>query len=162
MKTFKQFLNEVLSDAEKADVDTWPKRTVKATRATDKFFGRGIEDKHEELAGTQDKSEIHQAIEKHLGAEIKPEEYKEGKMKDKYGRQVRIGAVLGKAKAPVELTRGFENDTTRQGKGYTGLSVRTTRSPSGIAGQTSGGQSWEEESCKILKVDVIAITFLPR
>ena len=148
MLTFKEYITEVLSPNQEADVATWPKRTTKATRATDQYFGRGNEDKHEELAGTQDKSEIHQKIEKHLGVEIKPEEYKEGKMKDKFGRQVRIGAVLGKTKAPTELARGFENDSTRQGKGYTGLSVRTTRSASGVAGQTSGNQSWEDESCK--------------
>lgn len=148
MKHFKQFLKEALTKKQEHQVAKWPKRTAEATEATDPYFGKGVEDKHEDLDEAQDKSEIHKAIEKHLGAEIKPEDYKVGHIPDKYGRQVRIGAALNKAKAPAELARGFENDTTRQGKGLTGLSVRTTRSACGVAGQTSGDQSWAQESCK--------------
>ena len=148
MKSFKYFINEVLDPEQEKEVAGWSKRTLKATKATDPFFGKGVEDKHEPLANTQDKSEIHQKIEKHLGKTITPEEYKTGKMNDVFGRQVRIGAVLGKSKVPSELARGFENDTTRQSKSQSGLTVRTTRSPSGVAGQTSGNQSWEQESCK--------------
>ena len=148
MKHFKQFLKEALTKKQENQVAKWSKRTAEATEATDPYFGKGVEDKHEELDEHQDKSETHRAIEKHLGMEIKPEDYKGGHMTDKYNRQVRIGAVLGKTKAPAELARGFENDTTRQGKGFTGLSVRTTRSACGVAGQTSGNQSWADESCK--------------
>ncbi len=151
MKSFKFFVNEVLTPAQARKVETWPKRTPMATAATDPFFGKGVEDKHEPLSDTQAKSSTHQAIEKHLGKTIAPEEYKSGKMTDTFGRQVRIGAVLGKTKAPAELSRGFENDATRQAKGESGLSVRTTRSATGVAGQTSGKQSWEEESCKNIK-----------
>ena len=148
MKHFKQFLKEALTSSQEKKVATWTKRTAKATEATDPYFGKGVEDRHEDLDETQDKSEMHQAVEKHLARTITPEEYKGGHMTDKYNRQVRIGAVLGKTKAPAELARRFENDTTRQGKGFTGLSVRTTRSASGVAGQTSGKQSWADESCK--------------
>jgi HEAT repeat protein len=151
MKSFKHYINEVLTPAQARKVETWPKRTPMATTATDPFFGKGVEDKHEPLSDTQEKSSTHKAIEKHLGKTIAPEEYKTGKMTDTFGRQVRIGAVLGKTKAPAELSRGFENDATRQAKGESGLSVRTTRSATGIAGQTSGKQSWEEESCKNIK-----------
>lgn len=144
MLKFKQYINEVLSPEQDAEVSTWPKRTIKATRATDPYFGRGNEDKIESIGDIAGKSDIHQAIEKHLNKGIEPEEYKEGKMKDSFGRKVRIGAVLGKTKAPTELARGFENDPTRQAKSAGNLTVRTTRSASGVAGQTSGDQSWSK------------------
>ena len=150
MIRFKHFLkiNEELNDNEKAEVATWPQRTAKATKATDHYFGKGVEDKHTPLEGTHNKSEIHHAIERHLGKEITQDEYKSGQTKDEHGRPTRIGKLLNKTKAPDELSRGFENDSTRQGKKFSGLSVRTTRSAAGVAGQTSRGQSWEQQSCK--------------
>ena len=150
MLRFKHFLkiNEQLSAEEKAEVAKWPQRTAKATKATDHYFGKGVEDKHTQLSGTHDKSEIHHAIERHLGKEITQDEYKSGQTKDEHGRPTRIGKLLNKSKAPDELSRGFENDSTRQGKKFSGLSVRTTRSAEGVAGQTSHNQSWEQQSCK--------------
>ena len=148
MKSFKYFINEVLNPEQEAEVGTWKKRTVKATKATDPYFGKGVEERVEPLTDVHEKSETHKKIETHLNKPITPEDYKRGKMKDVFGREVRIGAVLGKTDAPTNLARGFENDPTRQSKAQTGLSVRTTRSACGVAGQTSGNQSWEQESCK--------------
>ena len=148
MLTFKQFISEELTQRQKDEVSTWPKRTAKATKATDHYFGVGNDDMYTQLVDTQDKSETHKAIERHLGQDISPEDYKSGQTKDSYGRQTKIGKLLQKSGAPEHLARNFENDTTRQAKGFTGLTVRTTRSPEGVAGQTSGNQSWEQQSCK--------------
>jgi hypothetical protein len=150
MLRFKHFLklNEELSAKEKAKVAKWPPRTEQATKATDPYFGKGVEDKYTQLSGSQDKSEIHHAIERHLGKQITSDEYKSGQTTDNHGRQAKIGKLLQKSNAPENLTNGFANDTTRQGKKFTGLTVRTTRSAEGIAGQTSGNQSWEQQSCK--------------
>ena len=146
MITVKQLL-EYLTDDEKVTVSKWP-RSPKSIKATDHYFGKGIDDKIEHLEGSIDKSEVHKQIERHLGKEIHSDEYKEGKTTDEYGRQVRIGKLLDKHKAPDDIKRGFENDSTRQAKSAKGLTVRTTRSAEGVAGQTSHGQSWENGSCK--------------
>jgi len=148
MYTFKQFvLKEELNDQEKKEVSAW-KRDPKAVKATDHFFGKGNDEKTEELAGTVDKSEVHKAVEGHLGQEIHPDDYKEGVTNDKYGRKVKIGGILAKSKADPKLINSFANDSTRQGKRAKGLSVKITRSPAGVAGQTSHNQSWEDQSCK--------------
>jgi len=147
MIRFKNFIKEELNDEEKAQVAEWP-RGPKALEATDHFFGKGNDEKHEELAGTVDKSEVHKAVERHLGHEIHPDDYRAGVTYDKYGRKTKIGGMLTKSKADPKLINGFANDNTRQGKKQTGLSVRITRSPEGVAGQTSHNQSWENQSCK--------------
>jgi predicted RNA binding protein YcfA (HicA-like mRNA interferase family) len=141
------YLYEKLTPQEAEYASTW-KRDPKAVKATDHFFGKGNDEKHEELVGTVDKSEVHKAVERHLGHEIHPDDYRAGVTKDKYGRQVKIGGLLTKSKADPKLINGFANDNTRQGKKQTGLSVRITRSPEGVAGQTSHNQSWENQSCK--------------
>jgi len=155
-KTFKfvYSLNEKLTPEQESEVDKlinvdkrWT-RDPEAVAATDHYFGRGNDVKTQQLEGTQDKSEVHKAVERHLGHEIHPDDYKEGHTTDKYGRKVRIGGLLAKSKAPKELVNGFATDSTRQGKKFTGLSVKVSRHPHDVAGQTSRGQSWEEQSCK--------------
>ena len=149
MLTFKSYirLQEELTPEQKASVSKW-KRDPKALKHTDHFFGKGNDDVHEPLQGGVQKSEPHTAIERHLGHEISHEDYKAGLTKDKYGRQVRIGALLQKSKADPELMKQFMNDSTRQLKGQSKLNVHVTRSAAGVAGQTSQGQSWEQQSCK--------------
>jgi hypothetical protein len=147
MLRFKQYLKEHLYASEKYQVSEWEPRTPEATAATDHYFGKGNEDKHEELEGTKDKSEMHKAIERHLRKDIPHDDYKSGMTSDQHGRPARIGRILNKSKAPEHLARGFENDSTRPGKNLSGLTVHTTRSAEGIAGQTSHGQSWEQQSC---------------
>jgi len=154
MKTFKEYirdvyLKETLNQNEKDQVAAWAKRTPSATKATDHYFGRGVEDKHEPLLDTQDKSETHRAVERHLGHEISSDNYKQNLTRDKGNTAVpRIDKMLDKTNAPESLKNEYKSDNTRKSKLFTGLSVRTTRSPEGIAGQTSHNQSWEQGSCK--------------
>ena len=145
MIKFRNFLllKEELNDKQKEEVSKWP-RDPKAIEATDHYFGKDNHDITEHLAGTQDKSEIHKQIERHLGRPISPEDYKSNKAIDHYGRHTSISKLISKH----PLLQNFNNDSTRQGNKYTGLSVHVTRSPHGVAGQTSSGQSWEQESCK--------------
>ena len=149
MINFKKFLviREELNLKEKQQVRTW-KRDPKALTHTDHYFGKGNDEVNTQLEGSMDKSEIHKRIERHLGQEIHIDHYKSGLTKDKYNRDVKIGSLLNKNKAPQDLINSFTNDSTRQGKKFTGLTVKTTRSPEGVAGQTSRNQSWENESCK--------------
>jgi hypothetical protein len=149
MINFKKFLviREELNLKEKQQVKTW-KRDPNALIHTDDYFGKGNDEVNTQLEGSMDKSEVHKRIERHLGQEIPIDHYKSGKTKDKYNRDVKIGALLNKNKAPQDLINAYANDNTKQGKKFTGLSVRTTRSPEGVAGQTSRNQSWENGSCK--------------
>jgi len=149
MIKFKHFLilQEELNTDEKEQVKTW-KRDPEALLHTDHYFGKGNDEKAEILPDSMNKSEIHKKIERHLGKDISVDDYKKGITKDKYDRDVKIGSLLNKHKAPEHLINSFANDSTRQGKKFTGLIVRTTRSPEGVAGQTSHNQSWEDESCK--------------
>lgn len=143
----ESFIVEELTPDQKIKVAKW-KRDPEAIKHTDHFFGVGNDERIDHLAGTMQKSEIHRAVENHLGHQIEPVHYKEGHTFDKYNRKVRIGALLQKTKAPKNLQDNFANDSTRQAKGFTGLHVLTTRSAAGVAGQTSRGQPWEQQSCK--------------
>ena len=147
MKTFKTFLAEELNDTQKSAVDSWTMPTKKTLSHTDHYFGEGNHVKTYPLEGSEDKSEIHKKIEQHLGSQISPEDYKQGVAEDKYGRKTRIGGLLAKSKASPELINNFANDTTRQGKKFSGLTVHISRHPHDVAGQTSN-QSWAQESCK--------------
>jgi hypothetical protein len=146
-KSFIKHLNEELTPKQKKQVSKW-ERDPKALAHTDHFFGKGNDDHVEPLQGGNDKSEPHRAVEHHLGYEISHEDYKAGKTKDKYGREVKIGSLLQKTKADPKLVQQFANDSTRQLKSQNNLTVHVTRSAAGVAGQTSKGQSWENESCK--------------
>jgi hypothetical protein len=158
MLRFKAFLliSEELNDSQREKFNQMP-RDPKAVKATDHYFGVGNDVVSKPLEGTMDKSEIHKAVERHLERPISHEDYKNGITNDEYGRQTKIGKLLTKTKAPSTLVNGFANDNTRQGKKFTGLTAITTRSPggdpskgdkSGVAGQTSSNQSWEQGSCK--------------
>jgi hypothetical protein len=147
MKRLLKSLKEELTPEQKKEVSTW-QRDPEAHAKTDHFFGRGNDEKIEELQGGSNKSEPHKAVEAHLGQEISHDDYKAGHTTDKYGRKVKIGALLQKTKAHPNLINQFANDSTRQLKRENRLSVQVTRSAHGVAGQTSGGQSWENESCK--------------
>ena len=161
MKRFKHFvkLHEELTDDQRRTYNNPKKfpRDSRALAATDHFFGVGNDVISKPLEGTMDKSEVHRAVERHLNQEISHDDYKQGVVSDRYNRKVRIGSMLAKSKAPSNLINSFANDNTRQGKKYSGLTVVTTRSPggdpskgdlSGVAGQTSSKQSWEQLSCK--------------
>jgi hypothetical protein len=145
MLSFKNFLllREELNDRQKEEVSKWP-RDPKAIAATDHYFGKDNDDITTPLEGTQDKSEIHKKVEEHLGREISIENYRKNTTTDKHNRTTGVSKLIKDPK----LLQDFNNDNTRQGNKYTGLSIHTTRSAHGVAGQTSSGQSWEDESCK--------------
>ena len=143
---FKIF-NEELDPTQINAVRKWP-RDPKAIAATNHYFGANNNVKNDQLEDTQNKSEVHKEVEKHLNQPIHVNDYRGGKIKDKYGRDVKLGAVLQKTKAAPALVNKFANDSTRQGTKFAGLHVHVTRSPEGVAGQTSGNQSWANTSCK--------------
>jgi hypothetical protein len=148
MLRFKQFLEALTPEQEKTVNSTYPEQEPKIKEHLDKYFGKGIEDKYEPVETSDEKSKTHQDIENHLGKEISLTDYRQGVTSDKYGRKTKLGGILNATNAPEELKRDFENDPSRQAKNEEDLTIRTTRSKTGVAGQTSGNQSWEDESCK--------------
>ena len=140
-------LDEYLTPDEEAEVAKWKKRTPQATKATSHFFGGDeIEDIYRPLVDLDGKSEVHAAIEQDIGIPISSDDYKKGMVKDKDGKQIRIGSAISDPK----LRTAFKTDPLRKGQPTKAASrnVRITRSPTGVAGQTSHGQSWEGHSCK--------------
>jgi hypothetical protein len=140
-------LDEYLTPDEEAEVAKWKKRTPQATKATSHFFGGDeIEDIYRPLVDLDGKSEVHAAIEQDIGIPISSDDYKKGMVKDKDGKQIRIGSAISDPK----LRTAFKTDPLRKGQPIKAASrnVRITRSPTGVAGQTSHGQSWEGHSCK--------------
>jgi len=143
---FSQLLEELNSE-EKKEVDTWEKGD---NSFSDHLFNHKDDHsivlplKHPEQEGHKD--EINYHLEPH-GYSIK--DYKSGTAIDKHGRETRIGKALNATKAPEDLKNKFQNDPSRSHKetGSDDLRVTITRHPHHVAGMTSGGHCWENESC---------------
>ncbi len=156
-KRFRQlfgesFLLEYLTDDQRAEYSKYG-MSRKARKDTDHFFGAGVDQKREELKSFDgDKSEVHKAVERHLGKEITHDDYKKGITTDKYQRPARIGKMV----KDENLRHQYARDSTRAGSqknnGHYVTVVRGTE----VAGQTNSspnnehprGHSWGEMSCK--------------
>ena len=152
MKSFKQYLLEYLTDKQRtkfADV----KMTDKARGDTDHFFGAGNDHIKEPLKSyDHDKSEVHTAVERHLGKDITTSDYAKGLTQDKHGRGARIGRMI----SDKGLQTQFANDNTRAGTKQPQQHYTTTVRGTEVAGQTNSapnaehpkGHSWGNQSCK--------------
>ena len=152
MKSLKTFLTEYLTDAQRskfADVIM----SNEARKATDHFFGVGNDHVKEDVIGLEpDKSEVHRAVERHLGKQLAPSEYVKGLTKDQYGRDVRLGRLIRDDK----LRNQFANDNARAGSKKSSGHYMTIVRGTEVAGQTNSqpnaqhpnGHSWGDYSCK--------------
>ncbi len=146
MKTFKQLL-EALTPEQKDSVDKyWQKGDHSWSNHA---FPEGSERTHVPLEFPDHKSAHQSNIESHLKSHgIHVHDYIGGFGTDKHGRQVSIGKALVKTKAEPHLVNGFANDPVRQQlKAFKDYHVVVSKHPHDIAGMTSSGQSWENESC---------------
>lgn len=149
MIKFKAFLIEYLTD-EQRDRYKDVHMTDKARADTDHFFGVGNDRVQGEIQH-DDKSEIHRQLENHLGQSISHEDYSKGTIKDKYGRDAKIGRLIKDDKLRVQ----FDKDPARKIGSSPVLKTTTVRGTE-VAGQTNsahtpqhpGGHSWGEASCK--------------
>jgi len=140
-------LSEILNKQQKAKVNRWAKG--------DNSFSDHLFDHPEHTEKTisleHPDSEGHsEDIKSHLEPHgIKIKDYKSGIGEDKYGREIKLGKALEKTKAPDELKNKFANDPSRSNKGIGSDDLRVTisRHPHHVAGMTSSGHSWENESC---------------
>ena len=138
---------EELNQYQKAKVATWPTATPEALAGADHYFGVGVEEREEALGEPDAKSVAHKAIQAHLGISISIADYRAGYID---GR--RIGGILASGynrkgwKANKELEALFAADMTRKAEiKPSEFTVLTTRSPNGVAGQSTGTH-WD--SCK--------------
>jgi HEAT repeat protein len=155
MISFKQFLLEYLTDEQRKRF-AHVKITDKARADTDHFFGKGNDIVHGEISTNaghiEHKSEVHRAVERHLGREIHHDDYRRGIIKDKYGRDVKIGRLIKDEK----LRNAFASDSTREGSRKGNVFKTSTVRGIEVAGQTNSapdphhpkGHSWGELSCK--------------
>ena len=154
MKTLDKFLSiahecvicEELTPSQKKSVNKWEK----GDNSFSDHMYKESKDPHRATFELEspNKSEHEDIVKNHLephGFKIK--DYKLGKVEDKHGRETSIGKALGKVKAPDDVKRKFENDPSRAQKEKTNLHVSISRHPHDVAGMTSKGHSWENESC---------------
>ena len=152
MISFKQFLNEYLTDEQRnryANVEM----NSQSRKATDPFFGPGNDQIKEPIKGYEgDKSEVHKNIEKHVGREFSVDEYKAGMIRDESGKKVTIPSLI----KDKQLKHQFNQDNTRTGKGMGQTHYMTVVRGTEVAGQTNSepdpqhpkGHSWGDASCK--------------
>lgn len=148
MIRFRTFLLEYLTD-EQRDRYKDIHMTDKARADTDHFFGVGNDKIHGEIQH-DDKSEIHKQLENHLGRTLSHDEYRTGVVKDKYGRDTKIGRMI----KDNDLRNQFDHDVARR-TGYKPTIKTTTVRGVEVAGQTNPtpnaehptGHSWPG-SCK--------------
>ena len=152
MIKFKTFLTEYLTPGQrKLYADT--QMTEKARADTDHFFGVGNDHVQEDVIGLEpDKSEVHRAVERHIGKQIHHSEYVKGVTKDQHGRDVRLGRLI----RDDDLRNQFANDNARAGSKRTSGHYMTIVRGTEVAGQTNSapnaqhpkGHSWGDQSCK--------------
>jgi hypothetical protein len=130
--------------------------TSKARADTDHFFGKGNDivygEIHHDAGHHEHKSEVHRAVERHLGKEIHHDDYRRGITKDKYGRDVKIGRLIKDEK----LRNAFASDPMHEGARKGNIFKTSTVRGIEVAGQTNSaphplhpkGHSWGELSCK--------------
>ena len=152
MKNFKSFLTEYLTDEQRAryaDVQVKPE----ARAATDHFFGAGNDHVREDVIGLEpEKSEVHRAVERHLGKEISHEDYTNNTIPSHSGRPIRLARLI----RDENLRNQFANDRIRVGSRKSSGHYMTIVRGTEVAGQTNSapdalhpnGHSWGNQSCK--------------
>lgn len=145
---FSELLQEILTPDQKKIVNRWRKGD---NSFSDHLFDKP-KDKNITIPLEHPENEGHSKdIKDHLEPHgIKVKDYKSGIATDKHGREVRIGRALEKTKAPDELKNKFANDASRTEKGNKisdDYRVTISRHPHHVAGMTSSGHCWENDSC---------------
>ena len=154
MLKFNQFISpptgysdliEELNDAQKKVVDSWKGAGNKARQISSNVFPAGQDRMTVPFDAPQEKLDPHPDIKTHLekhGYDVS--DYRAGLAKDKYGRDIKIGKVLGKTGASPDLLNTFTNDPKRAASkaASSGLSVTYSRHPHDVAGMSTN-QGWK-------------------
>lgn len=137
---FKEFLYEELTNKQKDIVDDWGE-TKAPIEISKHVIPKGqdrivvpLSDPHDAMADPRIESHL-----KQHGYEVA--DYKRGKAKDKYGREVNIAKVLDKTQAAPVLKHHFLTDPNRSHKLHDNLQVVISRHPYDVAGMSTN-QHW--------------------
>lgn len=144
MLSFKDFLDEELTDSQKKQVSKWtPKTRNKTLTFSDHAMGGPGSERTSIPLTAHAVGGVHPDVKAHLeqnGMSVK--DYHQGTAVDKHGREVKIGKALAKTKAPQSLINTFANDSSRQAKAHDSLHVVVSRNAEDVAGMSTG-RNWE-------------------
>ena len=137
MKTFFSLLEELTPD-QKETVDKWGPNT-KATEISKDVFPEGHDRIEIPLHASETPVEAHPAVKQHLesnGYQVK--DYRAGIASDKAGRDIKIGKVLERTKAPDDVKKTFANDPNRATSTKDSmLKVVISKHPHDVAGMST-------------------------
>lgn len=138
-------LIEELNDAQKKVVDSWKGAGDRARQISGHVFAAGQDRMTVPFDAPQAPLEPHPDIKAHLEKHgYGVSDYRAGLATDKYGRDIKIGKVLGKTGASPDLLNTFTNDPKRAASkaASSGLSVTYSRHPHDVAGMSTN-QGWK-------------------
>lgn len=137
MKSFFNLYEELTAD-QKSEVDKWGPNT-KATEISKHVFPEGHDRIEIPLQASETPVEPHPAVKQHLennGYQVK--DYRAGIASDKDGRDIKIGKVLERTKAPDDVKKTFANDPNRAtSKKDSMLKVVISKHPHDVAGMST-------------------------
>lgn len=138
---YSELILEALSNKQKDIVDDWGE-TRAPINISAHVIPKGTDRIVIPLKDPSDESP-HPAVANHLisnGYSISS--YRDGKAKDKYGRDVNIGKILNKTNAHKDVITAFNSDPNRSNKRlHDDMQVVISRHPYDVAGMSTG-QSW--------------------
>lgn len=144
-------INEKLEPHEEDEVENWGAhfdRPEKVENELHRVFGH--RDRIEEPLNTAEETP-HPDVESHLNKHgFHITDYVGGKAKDKYNRETNIGKALTKTNAEPSVKAAYDNDPIRQQR-KAPMKVVISHHPYDVAGMTSKGQPWENQSCMNFK-----------
>ena len=136
---FRAFLLEELTNSQKDRVDDWGE-TKTPVNISAHVIPKGTDRVVLPLKSPGEKTGPHPLVASHLndnGYSIS--DYKAGKAKDRYDREVNIGKILNKTKASPETVKAFNSDPNRSNKTlHDDMQVVISRHPYDVAGMSTG------------------------
>lgn len=141
MKNFKSLLEE-LTPEQKKTVNSWG-TTKTASKISKGVFPDGKSRMEIPMksapANSDEKVAPDQDVEEHLNKHgYKVHDYVRGYAKDKHGREISIGKVLGRTGASESLQKKFINDDNRTGSSVKDAKVIISHQPHDVAGMSTG------------------------
>lgn len=143
---YNVLLNEALTQQEKGEVDSWSRGDYSFS---DHAFG-GDKTQLRTVIPVESERTAHPDVVDHLSQHgYKISDYDKGLARDANGREMKIGKVLEKTKAPYEISSAYENDPNRSALGRNAsqfpssdLQVVISRHPHDIASMSTD-RGWE-------------------
>lgn len=139
MKVFLVVTESGLTRAQMAKANRWVGKTRGKHDFSNHVFGNRRRITIPLPASAPAKGEHEDSVHAHLSAHgYTPHDYHKGLVKDKYGREARIGKALIKTKAHPDLLKGYQNDSVRAAKSHhNDMHIVISRHPADVAGMST-------------------------